>query len=124
MNGSTTNAFNDLIALDPGASWDAATNSIQGSCAPACAPISPRLVLIALFDVDLYQLMRATNNWGACPGGNRCVRVSNLAGFFMDRVEGGGNLVGYIARHPGLVSPLAPTLTDTSSFLPAITLVR
>ena len=122
MSGPTVDGFTDLIALDPGASWNAGTNTVQGSCAPACASISPRLVAIALFDVDVYQFMRSNNNWGSCP--TRCVRVVNIVGFFLGSVSG-GDATGYLTKYPGLVSPPpAPGLSAASSFLPAITLVR
>jgi hypothetical protein len=123
MEVATTAGFADLIASDPGASWNAATRNVQGGCAPECAAISPRLVALALFDVDKYQYRRVTGDWD-CSGGTRCVSIVNIVGFFLDRVEAGGNAVGYLARYPGLVSPDDPFLSWESSFLPAITLVR
>jgi Flp pilus assembly protein TadG len=55
------NAINTIIAQDPGAHWDSATQSIQGSCAPTCACgascsngldglVSPRVVPVAIGD--------------------------------------------------------------------------
>jgi len=121
MATETAAAVNALIALDPSASWNFATKTVQNSCAPECAPVSPRLVALAVFDVDLYQLMRATNNW--CPGGQRCVRVVNIAGFFVQMVIGNG-IVGYVARYPGIISADYPSVISTASFLPTVTLVR
>jgi Flp pilus assembly protein TadG len=54
-------AINTIIAEDPGAHWDSATQSVQGSCAPTCACgtscsnglnglISPRVVPVAIGD--------------------------------------------------------------------------
>jgi hypothetical protein len=127
MQADTTTGFEDLIASDSGASWDSATNTITGSCAPTCAPVSPRLVVLAVFDVDVYQSLRATDGWSSvCPTGGpspRCVKVVNLVGFFLDRVEG-GDAVGYLTTHPGLISRDHASLSTASSFLPAITLVR
>ncbi len=123
MEVATAAGFAGLITIsDPGASWDAVTKNVQGGCAPGCAPISPRLVALAVFDVDRYQFSRATG-WACVNGGARCVNVVNIVGFFLDHVEAGG-VAGYIARYPGLVSPDDPTLSAASSFLPAITLVR
>jgi Putative Flp pilus-assembly TadE/G-like len=120
--GATASGFADLIAADSLATWDPGTNSVQNSCAPGpCGAISPRLVPIVLFDVDQYQLMRATDNW--CPGNIRCVKVANIVGFFIESASGIG-AVGYVARYPGLVSPGNPSLSAASSFLPAVTLVR
>jgi hypothetical protein len=125
--GPTDDGFSDLIDADPGASWDTATKTVQGSCAPVCASISPRLVALAVFDVERYQWMRSNNSW-ACPGvapGVRCVQVVNIVGFFLE-VAGPmpGEVSGYLARYPGLVSPDTPSLSEGSSFAPAITLVR
>jgi hypothetical protein len=120
----TTDGFSALIAADPAATWNSATNTVEGSCAPTCASISPRLVAIAVFDVERYQFMRANNDWSACSGGGRCVQVVNIIGFFLDSTGGPGEATGYVARHPGLVSPDSPSLSVASSFVPAITLVR
>jgi hypothetical protein len=119
----TTDGFAALLAADPGASWNAGTKSIDGSCAPGCAAISPRLVAVAVFDVDLYQSMRANDDWTACPVAGRCIKVVNIVGFFLEDVVG-SDAVGYVARYPGLVSPDNPSLSTASSFLPAVTLVR
>jgi Flp pilus assembly protein TadG len=124
VEGLTTASFAQLIAQDAGASWNAATDTIQGSCAPVCAPISPRLMAIAVFDVDRYQLRRATGDWSGCPRNEPCVDVVNIIGFFADSIAGSGDLNGYVARHPGLVSVGAPAISAESSFLMAMTLVR
>ena len=39
--------------------------------------------------MDEYQYRRAENDWSSCPGGGRCVRVVNVLGFFVDRIEAG-----------------------------------
>lgn len=120
----TTAGFDALIAQDPGASWNTTERTVQGSCAPACAPVSPRMVAIALYDIDLFQYRRATNDWSACPAGGRCVDIVNVVGFFVDRVEASGDVVGYLGNYPGLVSRATPALVAQSSFLKAMTLVR
>ena len=118
---ATTDGIAALIADDPGASWNAGLRRIQGTCAPTCAPISPRLVALAVFDVDEYQYMRATDVW--CAGGVRCVTVVNMVGFFLESVTGSG-AVGYVTKYPGLISSSFPLLQPASSFLPAVSLVR
>jgi hypothetical protein len=113
----TVSGFSDLIDADAGASWDSATNSIQDSCAPGpCGAVSPRLVALALYNVDEYQFMRAT-------GGCTCVRVSNIIGFFIESSSSSG-AVGYVTKYPGLITDAAPVLSFSSSFLPTIALVR
>jgi len=123
----TTDGFSALIAADPAATWNPATKNVDNSCAPTCAPISPRLVAIAVFDVERYQFWRANNAWPPeCPSGGsgRCVQVVNIIGFFLDGTGGPGEATGFVARYPGLVSPDSPSLSAASSFVPAITLVR
>ena len=117
-----------LLAADPAASWSSATNTVVGSCAPTCAPVSPRLFAIAVFDAAHYQRERAIG-WTGCvdpelgPGVVPCVKVVNIVGFFLDSVVSGDG-VGYIARYPGSVTSDTPSITTLSSLLPAVTLVR
>jgi Flp pilus assembly protein TadG len=121
---ATTDGLTTLFNADAGAAWNAGDNRIEGSCAPSCAPISPRLVALAVFDVDQYQLMRATGTWG-CTGGIsiECVNVVNIVGFFIESVTSSG-ATGYITKYPGQISPSNPFVIANSSFLPAVTLVR
>jgi hypothetical protein len=128
MSLTTPAHFAELFALDPDASWNPGTRNVNGSCAPGCAPISPRLVALAVFDVDEYQFSRATGDWdcdvgGGAGGTGRCVNVMNIVGFFIEDVAG-GVVTGRVARYPGLVWPDSPTPSAASSFLPAIILVR
>jgi Flp pilus assembly protein TadG len=115
----TTDGLWELVGDDPVATWDDATDRIVNSCAPSCAPVSPRLIAIAIFNVDEYQRMRSTGAW--CPSG-RCVNVVNIVGFFVEIVTSSG-AVGHLTKYPGLVST-GPSLVPASSFLPAVTLVR
>lgn len=124
MKNPTIDGFTALIADDPGAFWDAGTRRVTGSCAPACGAVSPRVVAIALFNADEYQFRRATDAWGACPGGGRCIRIVNILGFFVDSVDGAGRAAGYVTSYPGAMSPGDPTVGSASSFLKSVALVR
>jgi hypothetical protein len=127
----TSSDFSGLFAADSSAYWDAASASIHGSCAPSCAPFSPRLVAVPVFDTEIFQYRRATSNWSRCPpsrsctpcpGGDPCVTIANIVGLFIGNAAGSSvNLSSY----PGLIDP-DPTarLTAQSSFLKAVTLVR
>jgi len=119
-SSDTSTGFSDLMTADSGASWNTSLNNVEGSCAPACAPVSPRLFAIAVFDVDAYQRNRIMDSWPSVEcGGQPCVKVVNIVGFFLTSSSGDG----YIARYPGLmVSP--PSISTASSFLPAVTLIR
>jgi len=124
--------FAALRAQDPAASWNAGTNTIEMSCAPGCAPFSPRLIAVAVFDVDVFQYRKAQSNWSLCPPGSAscqpcpggpaspCVSIVNIVGLFiMDAVPS-----VRVASYPGIVPNGAPVLRPESSFLKAVTLVR
>jgi Flp pilus assembly protein TadG len=124
--------FRALRDQDPTASWNAATNTIDMSCAPGCAPISPRLVAVAVFDVDVFQYRKARGDWSMCPpasvsclpcpGGpaSPCVSIVNIVGLFvMDALPS-----VRVASYPGIISTDPPRLRPESSFLKAVTLVR
>jgi len=122
--------FGGLYAADPLASWDGATASIDGSCAPGCAPLSPRQVAVAVFNTEVFQYRRALGNWSACPpgqvctpcpGGAPCASIVNIVGLFIGNAAGSS---GTLTSYPGLVPSAAPRLSAQSSFLKAITLVR
>ena len=88
--GSTYAALQALFAQDPGATWDFATRTIGNSCAPQCAAVSPRLIAVALFDPDQYQLRRATVDWSGCP---------NSGSLRHDREHCGGVHPSPVGRH-------------------------
>lgn len=121
--GLSTAEIAHVITLDPGASWNSTTNAVEGSCAPVCATVSPRIVPVAVFDVDRVQYRRATDNWSGCPGSMPCVDVVNIVGFFISSIDGSGNAAGYLTTYPGLLSA-GPHVALQSSFLMAATLVR
>ena len=122
-HGLTTAEMAALISLDSGASWNTTTDSVEGSCAPTCAAVSPRIVPVAVFDVDRLQYRRATSDWSGCPGGMPCVDVVNIVGFFIESIDGSGDAGGYLTTYPGLMSA-GPRIALQSSFLMAATLVR
>src|SRR4029453_13777975 len=110
MSGPTEQGVADLVAKDPGASWDLVNKRITGTCVPGCAPISPRVVPITVFDVDEFQWRREGGGWTApwktysanpCPTGGKCVRVANILGFFVDHMTSGGDVIGYLTSYPG-----------------------
>jgi hypothetical protein len=122
--------IHDLYTEDPGAEWDATAKRIDDSCAPACAPISPRLVAFAVFDPRVFKYRRDMHDWTACPpgstctpcpGGVACVTIVNIVGFFVADNAGHN---GYLMSYPGLIPTGPPTLTADSSFLKAVVLVR
>ena len=122
---TTGTGLNDLVALDPLATWDPATKHVEGGCAPTCAAISPRLIVVAIYHDDEYEKMRAAADWTGC-GGVPCVRIVNLVGLFIN-LPGApvtGSTDGYLTVHPGMMLGGSPTVTADSSFLKSVTLVR
>jgi hypothetical protein len=116
----------------PPATWDNGAQRVTNSCAPGCAPVSPRLLSVALYDPDKYQLGRATGEWqvlAGCPTNNPCVTISNIVGFFVHCVEGrvcdgDSRPHGHFLKYPGAVVTTAPTYTDNGSWLVTTHLIR
>ena len=83
-------AVESLYAQDAAADYDYGNHRMTNSCAPTCGPVSPRLMAIALYDPQRFQLGRATNNWTqpdvGCPTNQPCIRVTNIIGFFIHRI--------------------------------------
>jgi hypothetical protein len=123
MVGPTAQGVGDLVAKDPGASWNLSTNTIQGSCAPGICPDgqyharSPRIVPLVLFDVDTF--------FQGSPNGKASVTISNIMGFFVEGMGGAGNkdVLGRLAAIPGVVAN-GGTVEKTASFLRKVRLVR
>jgi Flp pilus assembly protein TadG len=123
MIGPTGQGVGDLLAKDPGATWNTSSQSITGSCAPGvCADgqwyaHSPRIVPVVLFDIDSF--------YAGSPNGKTSVTISNLMGFFVEGMGGSANkdVVGRLVEIPGLKKS-GNTVTATSSFLRTVLLVR
>jgi Putative Flp pilus-assembly TadE/G-like len=123
MVGPTGQGIGDLVAKDPGASWNTSTNSVQGSCAPGICPDgqyharSPRIVAVPLFDMDAFFL--------GSPNGKTTVTITNIMGFFVEGMGGTGNkdVIGRLVAIPG-VTKGAGSVDESASFLRKVLLVR
>jgi hypothetical protein len=120
MVGPTNQGTQDLIDLDPGADWNG--TQITGSCVGppyTCSTpghrISPRVVAIPVFDLELYM---ATGG-----PGNGTVKIVNILGFFVDRVNA-GEVVGYLINKTGSLNPNGGGIAGPSSFLKQVILIR
>jgi hypothetical protein len=128
--GQTKQGFDGLKAKDPNATWNPTTKLVENSCAPACASFSPRIVPVAVFDMDEFQRRKNMNDTSPCPqSGGQCVRIVNILGFFADRRPTTGsnqdNVTGYLMSYPGKVSAGAPALNlGGHAFLKMVQLVR
>jgi Flp pilus assembly protein TadG len=76
MVGPTKQGMEDLIALDPNARWDDATNRVISTKNP-----SPRVRAIPLFDPAYYQD-------GKLNGRNASLKFVNYLGFFIEEMQG------------------------------------
>jgi hypothetical protein len=120
-----TTALNAAVALDASADYNYGDSYVTNSCAPGCAAVSPRLFAVALYDPNDFQRRRSQNDWAACPGGTPCVTVSNIAGFFIHRLSGGGfGRHGHLLKYPGMTATGAPNFADDASWLVTTNLIR
>jgi hypothetical protein len=124
MVGPTGQGTNDLIDLDPNADWDPVNKQVINSCigppytcSVAGLTHSPRIVAIPIFDLAEYT---ATGG-----PGNGTVRIVNILGFFVDRIEAPQNtVVGYLATIPSLKVAGGGSITPESSFARIVQLIR
>jgi hypothetical protein len=123
MIGPARQGFDDLKAQDPLAVWNDSLDRVDDTCAPECAPFSPRIVPITVFDIDDFQRRRASGDWSVCPTGGRCVKVVNILGFFANR-RTGQDIVGNLVMHPGEFVQGAPAVGEDAAFLVSVQLIR
>jgi len=122
MVGPTGSGIGDLVAKDPGATWNPSTQNVDGSCAPGiCADgqyhaRSPRIVAIPLFSMDAF--------FAGSPNGKTTVTITNIMGFFVEGMGGSGNkdVLGRLVSIPGVT--LGGGVDETASFLRTVLLVR
>jgi Flp pilus assembly protein TadG len=122
MVGPTRQGVEDLVAKDPGATWNASAMAVQGSCAPGvCADglsyvRSPRIVPVALFDIDYF--------FQGSPSGKTSVTITNIMGFFVEGMgPGNKDVIGRLVAIPG-VTRGGGSVDETASFLRKVLLVR
>jgi hypothetical protein len=110
----------ELVAQDQYATWDPnmygpGLGGVSGGCMAAggCA-ISPRLVVVPVFNPDIYDAGRA--------GGRVDITVVKVLGFFIDGLQG-NDIVGYLTTYPS--APRGGTSsTPGAAFIVSIALVR
>jgi hypothetical protein len=119
MIGPTKQGIEDLIALDPGATWNENLYGGQGGISGGCmttggCSISPRLVAVPVFDPDIYDAGKA--------GGRTDIQVVKVLGFFIQGMQG-NDVIGYLTTYPS--SPRGTTSdTPGAAFVVSIALVR
>jgi hypothetical protein len=88
--GPITTGASMLIAKDPTATWNEATRSVQNSCAPGCAPASPRIITLSVYNPDEMQLTLIRT------GDLRTVNVVKIVQFFVSSVVGNATFDGFL----------------------------
>jgi hypothetical protein len=99
--GSIDRAMRDLIALDPTAKWDAATNQVVGSAFPAG---SPRVILLPVYDP---RFMASASRSGP--------PVTKAVAAFVESMAGHGSAVVRLMRVPAPAPRADARLAATSS---------
>ena len=128
MVGPTGHGTNDLMDLDPNADWDPVNKKVVHSCVdtnscvdrsgqPVHYTESPRIVPVPIFDLAHYM---ATGG-----PGNGTIRIVNILGFFVDRLEQPQNsVVGYLVTKSDLLVTGGGNITEAAAFVKTIQLVR
>jgi hypothetical protein len=111
MVGPTNDGVDDLLAQDPNAYWDTATNSPVSTVHP-----SPRVVGIPLYDPVYYDT-------GKLNGRTADLKVANYLGFFIERRQG-NNVYGRITPIGGLMKGSGYGSAPPGAFPKAIRLVE
>jgi hypothetical protein len=111
MVGPTNDGIDDLLAKDPNAYWDTATDSPVSTVHP-----SPRVVAIPVYDPVYYDT-------GKLNGRTADLKVANYLGFFIERRQG-NNVYGRITPIGGLIKGSGFGSAPPGAFPKAIRLVE
>jgi hypothetical protein len=124
--GPTDHGIEDLFAQDPYAYWDTGSKTIKNTCAPSCGPYSPRVIALAVYDVDKWDNSYTHGDWTMCPGGGTCVQIVNFLAFFVSSIDAGGNVIGYLTREAGILTNSGGTeaVGGPSAFFYVIQLIQ
>jgi len=95
MVGPTSDGVNALVAEDPNAVWDTNCKCVTGSD-PKYGGQSPRIGRVPLYDPNVYATGQQSGK------SQPQLQVTNYLGFFIEGVDGGGNVTGRITPIGGL----------------------
>ena len=94
MTGPTQQGTTDLIAQDPNAHWDTGCNCVKGSAYSK----SPRIRVVPLYNPVRYTQGQQTGR------SQPELEVVNYLGFFVEEINGGGEVIGRITPITGRIS--------------------
>jgi len=112
MVGPTGQGINDLLAKDPGAHWDLSCNCVTGSAYGS----SPRIRVVPLYDPVAYAKGQQSGK------SQPVLNVVNYLGFFIEGMDGAGQVTGRIT--PILGKKLGNGPSSAGSFIRAIMIVK
>jgi hypothetical protein len=116
MVGPTTQGVNNLIALDPNATWDPTCNNNKGCVSGSAYRISPRVRALPVYNPVLYAMdQHSGKSWPQ-------LQLVNYIGFFIENLGPGGAVTGRICPIVGGYNPNVPMATG--GFAQAIVLVK
>jgi len=99
LPGPTKQGIEDLIAQDPGATWDTSSGVVNSAFPPGG---SPRIAHVPMFDP----------RFPPSPGKQELV-VTNIAGFFIEGISGNGKVTGRLMPASGGGPAIPGTLLNT-----------
>jgi hypothetical protein len=102
MVGPTKQGTDDLVAQDPNAYWDTTCECVKGSAYGT----SPRVRVVPLYNPDVYANGQQTGKSGPQ------LQVTNYLGFFVEGVNGAGDVTGRITPIGGLFKNGLPSATN------------
>jgi Flp pilus assembly protein TadG len=114
MVGPTRQGTQDLVQSDPNAYWDEGCDCVKGSA----YPVSPRIR-----KAPLYNPVRYTENQHTGRSQTE-FEVVNYLGFFIEEVNGGGEVIGRVTPITGTFTGNAGANGPIGGFAQAIMLVR
>jgi hypothetical protein len=114
-------AVNEVVDLDPGASWSTSANGGRGGIVGGCmtagtCSVSPRLRPIPVYDPYLWA---QRNGQG---GGQNPIHIRKVVGLFIERPVG-NDLRGRLMQYPSNIY-IPGTGPESSNFIVTLTLVR
>jgi hypothetical protein len=112
MSGPTAQGSTDLVGQDPNAYWDSGCNCVKGSAYAK----SPRIRAVPLYNPVRYSDGQHTGR------SQPEFEVVNYLGFFVEEVNGGGEVIGRITPITGRIS--GRTGPQVGAFARAIMLVK
>ncbi|HZI94468.1 MAG TPA: pilus assembly protein TadG-related protein [Patescibacteria group bacterium] len=99
MVGPTKQGVQDLIDQDPGARWDPALGVVNSAFPPGG---SPRIGRVPMFDPS-----------NPPTSGKQSLKITNIAGFFIEGVKGNGDVTGRLVFATGSGAPTPGTMLTT-----------